>query len=426
MLIEFTLGNYLSFQEKETFSLVATDLKGNQENIMEIEDGFSLLKTAGIYGANASGKSNILHAINFVGRFIINSFKNTQEGDSIGVLPFKLDEVSDKNPSFFEIVFLMNDQLVKFGFEATMEKVCREWLYIDEEEIYFRTEQTYTSQVFSNDSSIEVKWEMTRDNVLFLSVLASTNTDFAKKIVNYFNVKVNVISGLHLKHARYSKKLLKEQDLLADDMVAFLKQLDVNIQGLEIEQRRYNILDTEGVDIPESVKNMIELDEMEIMTKHNVYNQIGEIVSHLHFPASELESNGTNQLIALSGPIAHTLENGGVLLIDEMDAQLHPLLSKSIIQLFNSRETNKKNAQLIITTHNIANLSHDLFRRDQIWFVEKDLKERSHLVSLVEYQLETNQYTAAQDYSEDYLKGKYGAIPILSHEIRVLEAERLE
>lgn len=421
MLVEFTLGNYLSFQGKETFSLVASDLTELPENKIEVADDLSLIKTASLYGANASGKSNVLSGINFVDNFVRGSFKDTQEGDVIETLPFRLDAHSTTKPSFFEITFIDENTLVRIGFEVNQEEVIKEWLFIDEIEIYMREGLNLVRNNLTDDPSIDLKWSMTRKNVLFISVLASTNTHFAQNIISYFKHKVNVISGIQNTTSNFTKLLLKENKNDAKEVLNFLNQLDINITGVELDYKESkNRRNTDNREISDELKKIIELNSTEILTKHNIYNTEGKIIGETKFPARMLESSGTNQLIAFSGPIVDTLKHGGTLFIDEMDSQLHPLLSQAIIKLFNSKEINKNHAQLIITTHNVINLSNTLFRRDQIWFVEKDAKERSHLISLVEYKFNSKRIRSDEVYSKNYLKGKYGAIPLLPQEIKVL------
>ncbi|GLC88063.1 AAA family ATPase [Lysinibacillus piscis] len=417
MLLQFTVGNYLSFQTKETFSLVATEMTELRDNIVEIEEGFSVVKSAAIYGANASGKSNLLSAMGFMRDFVVDSFRISQDGNGIRVAPFKLDVDSKGKPSCFEINFYHQHDLYRYGFEVTPKEVVKEWLYINEELIYERNQMDLMKGKL-NDESIDLKWGMTRNNVLFISILGSANTVFAMEIMEYFRTHLNVLSGLAVEPGHFTKFLLQQNNQNDyNSIMQFIQALDISIDGLSVEEHNDTL-----VHLPKEVRELIDRDVYyEIFTEHNVYDHKGIVIGKVNFLANDLESTGTNQLISLAGPIVNTLENGGTLLIDEMDAQLHPLISEAIIKMFNSKKTNKNNAQLIITTHNITNLSNELLRRDQIWFVEKDNRERSHVVSLVEYKFNNKRVRSDEVYSRNYLKGKYGAIPLLPQEIKVLE-----
>ena len=416
MLLQFSLENFMSFKNKETFSLVASDLTELPDNKFQVIEDLSLLKTASIYGANASGKSNLLVAMSFMKGFIHNSFKSSQEGEKISVNPFRLNHNNITKPICLEIAFITEDIFFKYGFEVTEVEVVKEWLYADEELVFLRENGSIVIGECLKDEKTQIKWEMTRNNSLFISVLASTNTNIAKIVVKYFANSINIISGLKGNTSNFTKNLIEEHPSIKKKILNLLKDVDFAITNLSVD--KINIHEDE---IPLEVREFIEIDSSEIKTTHNIYNDKGEITGKTDFVASQLESSGTNQFLAISGPIIDTLENGYTLLIDEMDAQFHPLMSKFLIEVFNSTEINKKNAQLIFTTHNVTNLSNELFRRDQIWFIEKDLVESSHLTALVEYKFNAKRVRSDERYGKNYLNGKYGAIPLIQLEKDFIE-----
>ena len=226
-------------------------------------------------------------------------------------------------------------------------------------------------------------FERTRPNALFLSVVAQFNGKIATNISLLFTKKINVLSGLH-EHL-YHKYTMAQFQKDPDPIIQLIKQLDLDIYDIILEFNR-------------------------IKTIHKKYNDQGEIVSLEKFDLNEDESEGTKKLFAFAGPILETLTNGKVLVIDELDAKLHPLITQTLINLFNSKTTNPKNAQLIFTTHDTNLLNNKIFRLDQIWFTEKNNQGASDLYSLIEYKVSSD-----ASLESDYIKGKYGAIPFIGN-----------
>lgn len=391
MLIEFSVGNYLSFKETVTFSLVASKVFSyhkelDENNVFNFDDELRLVKSAAVYGANASGKSNLIKAMGFMTRFILTSSKETQVGDEIDVKEFKLNTQTVDKPSFFEIVFILDQTIYRYGFEVNREQVISEWL--------FHVPKVKEINLFQrNCDQIEVKkqfeklgkefFERTRPNALFLSVIAQFNGKIASHILLLFTKKFNVLSGLH-EHL-YHQYTIAQFKKDPDPIIQLIKQLDLDIYDIILEFNR-------------------------IKTIHKKYNDQGEIVSLEKFDLNEEESEGTKKLFAFAGPILESLTNGKVLVIDELDSKLHPLITQTLINLFNSKTTNPKNAQLIFTTHDTNLLSNKIFRLDQIWFTEKNNQGASDLYSLIEYKVSSD-----ASLESDYIKGKYGAIPFIGN-----------
>jgi AAA15 family ATPase/GTPase len=399
MLLEFTVGNFLSFKDKKTFSLEAGSISEHKENVVK-EGKYKVLRSAVIYGANSSGKSNFIKALEFMVTTIKNSSK-LNSTDKLNAKPFLLNTETENNPSFFEILFTESDKRYRYGFEIDNEKIHSEWLYIlnqnSKKEILFfiRNENGIgIADVFEDAKGLEGK---TRDNGLFISVVDQFNSDLAKTVMWQLS-RMEILSGINHHNSIVMTDVLYEKN-------EFKKELNDFVRKFGLGFNDFNIVE----DIDESFKNRIR-------TLHNKFDSKGVIVSQCEFKLSEHESAGTNKLFDLSGYIVFVLVYGRVLIIDELDSKLHPILTQEIIKLFNNPETNPKNAQLIFTTHDTNLLGANLFRRDQIWFTEKDEFEATDMYSLLEFKDEDgNTIRKDRSFEKDYIRGRYGAIPYISN-----------
>ncbi|MEH2284358.1 MAG: ATP-binding protein [Nostoc sp.] len=419
MLIEFSVGNYRSFKEQVTFSMVAANLvakdkKLDENNVFEIENDLKLLKSAAIYGANASGKTNLATALGFMRWFMINSSKETQSTEKIGVERFKLSTETEAQPSFFEIVFLMNDKRYRYGFEATLDKVVSEWLFYvpksKETKLFERKlDKISVSKTYKADG-IQQK---TRQNALFLSVSAQFNVQIAEKILDWLANRVKLVSGLDDSgYQGYTVSCLMNNEN-KDEILQLLKKLDLGFADVKVEESEINA-DSFPRKLPDEIKNFIinngSRKLISVQTMHQKFDGKGNPVSTEIFDLDEQESEGTQKVFALAGPLVDTLKNGKVLIIDEFDARIHPLISRAIVELFNSNEINTNNAQLIFMTHDTNLLNNKLFRRDQIWFTEKNRYGATDLYSLAEYKIPDD-----ASFESDYIQGRYGAIPYIGN-----------
>ncbi len=422
MLIEFSVGNYKSFRDVETFSLVATktkskDIEIDNNNSFSADNNadkeLNLLKSAAIYGANASGKSNFASALRFVKSFVIGSSRETQFADSIPVEEFRLSTSDDGESSFFQVVFLMDKKQYRYGFEVNSQEVVSEWLFnipTNKEVKLFERRNgkiTPSSTQFKEGKGIDDK---TRNNALFLSVVAQFNGAVSQKILQWFR-SLSVISGLSdLGTREYTIRCL-QSDKHKDEILKFVKRLDLGIDDIQIEEFK---LTDESLpkNMPEDLRVAIlkntKIDKFAVKTVHKKFDKNGKQTALEVFDIDSHESEGTKKLFSLAGPIMDTLKNGKILFIDEFDARLHPLITYEIIKLFNSNKTNPNNAQIIFATHDTNLLSNKLFRRDQIWFAEKDKNGATHLYSLAEYKVRND-----ASFESDYIHGKYGAIPFI-------------
>ncbi|MBX2928874.1 MAG: AAA family ATPase [Saprospiraceae bacterium] len=415
MILEFTVGNFLSFRDPVTLSMETSTISDFPENTFSAAR-YTLLKSAVIYGANASGKSNLINAISTMRNAVKNSGKMSS-ADVFPVTPYLLDTVTAEKPCFFEILFVLDGLRYRYGFEVSAEKVHAEWLYqakaSAEKPLFIRDgEAIEVSGKFPEGKNLERK---TRANALFLSVCDQFNGEIAQKIVEWFT-RCNTISGLdHQFFRSLSFRLLSGAN--KQTALDFLDKLDLGFHEVQLDEEDFSP-ELLPEDIPLSARLRLSADlagkkMLRFNTLHDVYDPAGKKVLKRVFNLDTQESSGTNKVFDLLGPIFDTLMTGKVLWVDELDAKMHPLLTRGLVSLFNSVETNPHNAQLIFATHDTNLLTYGNFRRDQIYFVEKDERGASHLYSLIEYKDEGKTVRSDRSFEKDYMQGRYGAIPYL-------------
>ncbi len=420
MLLEFTVENYRSIYEKKTLTLEADmALKECCESNRFEHNKYNLLRTISIYGANSSGKSNIISAMQKMSTCVLSSIR-LNDNDELDFDPFLLIENNSK-PTMFEVIFLKGNYCYRYGFRYNLNRIIDEWLFRkttprSKEQIMFVRNKDGIYVDDSNFSEGVGYEEKTNDNRLFMSLCQQLGGQISRDVINWFQSEFNVISGLNNNdYNSFSKLLFHKKEESSKEALEFFKKLKLGFNKI--------ITHVEEPVIPHNVptelralfqkqlqgKKSIELDSV-----HNLYSNKGEIIGTINFSFEERESSGTNKLFDLSGPIFDTLYNGSVLVIDELDAKMHPLISQYIIELFNKSETNPHNAQLIFTTHDTHLLSQKILRRDQVWFTEKDAKEQTDLYSLIDIVLpDGTKPRNDANYEKNYIAGRYGAIPYI-------------
>jgi len=420
MLLEFSVKNFLSIKDEVILSLYASDeVKGHEKhNLIPVAERH-ILKTAVIYGANASGKSNVIKAMGFMCGVITNSLK-LNPGEPIVPIrdypSFQLHSESAKAPLEMEVSFLYQDVYYRYGFALDAERIHREWLYSAPEEseslLYERwfekasyqyklSENLLIAKDFANDGTLPA-------NTLLLAILAKFTDSPPRRVMewmeNAFNVIPNPDENFY-KWDTYGK--LDEEDYRAD-ILNFLKVADVGIENVFVESLTATYL-TDG--IPEKLRDkltqMITPGAKQVVFQHSIFEDNGAVAGTENWGQNH-ESAGTQKLFALSGPLIETLKKGEVLVIDELDAKLHPMMMRFIIGLFHSQEQNPHDAQLIFATHDTQLLSPRFFRRDQIWFTEKTPYGSTELYSLADFDLDDK-----ADFSSDYFQGRYNAVPFI-------------
>lgn len=424
---EFSFGNFRSFKDIQTLNLSAAKIKSKKQeidinNVIEGKNNedISFLKSKAIYGANASGKSNIIKAFGTFIRIVRTSVKD----EKVLYLneSFRLSTKTENEPSFFQIIFWHKNTKYRYGFEADNENITAEWLYgkpkdrelpffiRDNQEIIELDKTNYSEgnkllSLLDDDSEEN---EIFRNNSLFLSTLATFGFGkLSKQLIDSF-ASISVISGLGhqglFNHAGDSLNDDKKKKYILD----FLKFGDIGIEDV-------NAIEISSDDLPDDVDNKKKRKLLISTRKKFDENLVSNETESFLF--NDDESEGTQKLFELAPFIYYAIKNKKPILIDEFDARFHPLLTRKILELFNSNENN--GSQLIFITHDTNLLSSDLLRRDQIEFVEKDKYGASHLYSLVQFKGIRN--TAS--FEKDYIQGKYGAIPFLGDFSKLINTE---
>ncbi len=420
MLIEFTVGNFRSFFSSMTLSMVASKLKDggalDRDPLIKMEK-WDLLRSAGVFGPNASGKSNLIRALGYMRFFVLKSATGLQHGESTRVQRFALKNEARKQPAFFQIVFFDKEGVqYRYGFELDEKQIHAEWLYRTrkrEVRLFLREGQTFeiSSRFSKEERGLE---KLTRPNALFLSVLAQFNSPLGGRLLQWFRKNLGVVSGIDdERYLPFTLRRMSEDRSFHRKIVTLLKLADIGIRDVRIEA-----LKVRDPSVPEDVQRFFEflaqqdgkaLDEITLRRakmSHTVFSETSP-VGKVEFDLNE-ESAGTQKFFALLGPIIDTLERGSVLAVDEFDARLHPMLTRELIKLFNSPETNPHHAQLIFATHDVSLLGERLLRRDQIWFTEKTRFGETELYSLAEIKERKD-----ASFLKNYLLGRYGAVPYI-------------
>ncbi len=416
MLVEFTVRNFRSIKEAQTISLAKA--KGNeleQTNcfLPDAPGSIELVHSAAIYGANAAGKSNIIKAIETMETFILKS-ASSQEGDFIPVSPFLFDEHLAKEPSEFEIIFISEGVRYQYGFTATNKNVLEEWLIAypkGRPQKWFNRayDSENKSQVFKFGDSLtgqkSVWQQATRTNALLLSTAIQLNSEQLKPVYNWFREKLRVTSSGDWGPTFTASQC--QQDDSKAKILAFLKSADFDIHDIEIENEKFDP-DSLPDDFPDEARKAIikELEGKEILDIKSVHKTSSNRLVSLDF---DEESDGTKKFFSFAGPWLDSLEKGYILIIDELHDSLHPNMVKYLVNLFHNKETNPNNAQLVFTTHETSILNQDVFRRDQIWFCEKDNKQATSLYPLTDFSPRKER----ENIELGYLSGRYGALPFI-------------
>lgn len=421
MIKQFTVGNFLSFNQRKTLSLEAKGISELKSNIIEF-NGEKILRSSIIYGANSSGKSNLIKAFERMRKVVLNSVR-LNDSDELDYSPFLLSSDSENQPTFFEIIFLLNSAKYRYGFEYNSIEIVNEWLFTGksiktEKPLFIRTSEGIgITSAFEEGTGNESK---TNNNRLFISLVAQLGGSISKKVLEFFN-NFNVLSGLeHNDYKGFTMRMLHKNMNGCNESLELFQKLKLGFKEIKTIESDFNPKDI-PTNIPESLKDKLIKDftgkkEISLKTIHNKFDKKGVIVDTVFFDKKINESEGTNKLIDLSGPIFDTLKLGKTLIVDELDAKLHPLITIGIVELFNYPETNPNNAQLIFATHDTNLLNKELFRRDQIWFTEKDNLEQTDLYCLYDFNLpDGSKVRNDSNIEKNYIRGRYGAIPFITN-----------
>jgi uncharacterized protein len=424
MLIQFRFKNFKSFRDEQVLSMVASTDKTMLESNTSPEPALgkqSLVRTSVIYGSNASGKSNVINAFAFVRAFVVSSVDKPVDAE-IPVEPFRLEKTSANSPSEFEVTFIDHGVRYQYGFSVNRKKVFSEWLIAYPKGLPQKWfERTLDSSKGDSDWYFgpQLKGEkerlvsLTRPDVLFLALASKFNHKQLSTVYHWFQDHLRTIRADDDAHFFYTAKQINADSATQQQVKRLLEFADFGIVDFFVKERQ-SLPD----DMPEELRSLIAKGDAEWSGSFDVqFKHRGKDAdaNELVFPL-EQESKGTQRLFCISGPWVHTLNQGYTLVADELGASLHPNLVKELVRMFHDKNVNPKNAQLIFNTHDTTLLDSAIFRRDQIWFVKKDNSGASHLYPLLEFSPRKE-----ESLGKGYLRGRYGAVPILS-EFNLIEA----
>ncbi len=427
MLIQFSVQNYRSFREEQTLSLVAGKDGAHLDSLINCGGKLRLSKVASIYGANASGKSNLVKAMKAMRDLILVSATQMNLGDRIKfVSPFRLDTSTVQEPSRFEITLLIEGDIFVYGFSATKEQVHDEWLFVQPQgkrsSKWLQRSRDKASGVTSwafrgplkRDAGL-LK-EKTRDNGLVLSRAAELNIEAVTPLYLWFRKMFwsfdlsDPPTGLR----QLTAERMNEDEEFLNRVIRFIREADFGIDSLSVKEGEWlqSVPDDAPKELREMVTNLQKWVGSEKLTRFSITTDHlpngGE--TQIPFSLEEDESNGTQRFFALVGPILSALSDGDLLVIDELDCSMHPLLTRKVIELFQSPEENTNGAQLVFATHDSSVMDPALLRRDQIWLTEKRANGSTELFSLYDFGADSRPRKDTA-FEKNYLAGRYGAIP---------------
>jgi uncharacterized protein len=409
MLLEFSVSNYLSFRDKTTFSMIANSSSGLEDNLVEVQDK-RILKSASIYGANASGKSNLFKILSYVVMMLKNS-NSTDINAKLPIIPFKLDDKYINDASEFEIKLIIDKIRYVYGFKADMNKIYEEYLYYypngRETKIFDRINIDSYSYSKKDEKILKEIERKNAPNKFFLATATNWNYAKTKPVYDFITDSIIVCTNLEdLKSISFD--MFEENDKLKDFTINFLKKADFNIEDYVISSSF--IPQDLFIGVSDFItKNISGIPKTyQILFKHKNSNN--------YLSLSE-ESLGTQILFTFIPFIENTLSNKKVLIIDELDKSMHPFLVQYIVSLFNDTDTNKNSSQLIFDTHDTNLLDLNVLRRDQIWFV---LKDNDNGVSEL-YPLSDFSVRKKENVEKGYMLGRYGGVPFIKNDYNLWE-----
>lgn len=414
MLIQFNFRNYKSFRNEASLKLKATKITENSEHAINVANN-NVLKVAAIYGANASGKSNVFDAFNYMTYYVVNSFKfggesrgkSSKEREQIKVTPFMFDVTSREEKTTFEVIFIdqkdETPKIYQYGFSLKNYEVIEEWLNYKSKtarefkKVFHRSKDNLDLDGISKKYAENIAVSLEKE-VLIVSLGARLKIAKLKSVKDWFfgNEVIDFSSPIE-NFFRFNQmpEGFATDNVVQDKVVKFLASFDDSIKGFEVER-------VGSDEDPEA-------DSYRIRSKHKIMGS-----DEMALIPLENESQGTLEMFSLYPSLQEVMENGSILFVDELNTKLHPLLVRSIIQAFINPNVNKKSAQLIFTTHDVLQMDSEILRRDEIWFAKKDSDGISTLYSLADCSDSDGvKIRKDENYEKNYLRGKYGAAPVI-------------
>jgi len=414
MILEFSIANFLSFKDKVTFSMLANATNGLDDNYI-VFNNLKVLKTTAIYGANASGKTNLFKILTIV-ISMLRSSNVANINAKLPIVPFKFDKNTINKPSEFEIKFIVDDVRYVYGFIADTNKIHEEYLYYypngRETKIFDRTNTNNYSFPQKDERSLNDIASKNAPNKFFIATATNWNYEKTKKPYKFLSEDINTFNNLGGLRDLALREYLKDDKKLKDFALEFLKKADFNIED-------YKVIETDVPDdmlaaIPDFIKVGMNMKEKpKVFTAFFKHNSSDVELSY------EEESMGTQVIFCFIPFIMDALNNKRVVVVDELDKSLHPYLVEMIVQMFNDPDININGAQLIFNTHDTNLLKLDTLRRDQIWFTEKDDNNGiSDLFSLSDFSVRK-----MENVEKGYMLGRYGAVPFIKNDFNLWEKD---
>lgn len=428
MLVKFKVKNYRSFRDEAVLDMEAAKLSDYTECLLQYGKK-SYLPGVAIYGKNGGGKSNLIRAMWFAVQFICNAQKTQTEKATVPVRPFALNDYSEKEPTAFDFVYVVNGTKYAYGFSATQQRVVSEYLETwpngRKKTIFTREYQNFTFPKDGERQHKQLISEAVAHNQLFFAISCTMNYKPCIEAMRWFREYI-VFSR---DYTDINRNLIeyREDETMLQAIVSAARTADVGIHDIEfkIDNQKLDLTATEDK-VPENMRSMFKVlrafsealrqngNEAETQLSagrlKNITYHVGmDVVGNSSYYPLTLsdESDGTRRLMTLAPAIERTLADGGVLVVDELDREMHLLLVEYVLRRYQERESNQKNAQIIFTTHETALLNLELLRRDQIYFVDKSRQDgASILYSLVDYSVRND-----MNVLRAYLLGKFGAVP---------------
>lgn len=426
MLLRFTVENFRSLRDRIELDMTKTALRGHSCNYFKTQEN-AILRTSVIFGSNASGKSGFLKAFRALEFLVLNSSDFKLDKSISTYEPFLLDVESEEKPVKFGIDFISNDVQYEYHVWFSQHKVEFEELSL--------FKGNYKSLLYSREAGKDIKFgdhyrgakktieRMTLPNQLFLSKAVENNVEILVDTYRFFATKLRVyplLDGMAEEDLKrlYARRLAEDaSSSFSRRFNALICALDTGISMVSAEETNPDMFKFPA-SIPDEVKaTFLDKYKYDIKAYHKVY-QNGEVISQKAFDVAQ-ESAGTKNLFALGGIILEALEEGHVLVVDELEKNLHPDITSFLIKLFHRPDVNRNNAQLIFATHDVSQLSHDIFRRDQVWFVEKDEQGASSMFRCSDIE----GVRADTPLDKWYMAGRLGATPIISDENFLIEMQ---
>lgn len=409
MLLEFTVGNYRSFKEEQTFSLYASSNEEHRNTVPvpNSKTGLRVVRSAVIYGANASGKSNLLLAMAAMRDIVVKSASRQQGSPIEEINPFRFEEATRNAPTLFEAIFIARGTRYQYGFEATKKEVIEEWLYVfpnedvDGETIFTR-KYSYTTEEEQAQGAIagefeagerlsgspQLIWEATRPNSLFLSTASQLNNKSLASVFSWIS------SSLDLTEPNKDHTIDLAKGNEKERIIDFLRKADFGIESLSI--------------IKGYARNDDSFLPIHMLSDSVVFQHVaGDTTVGASLDLEE-QSQGTQMYFGLLGSLLEVIENSNIAIIDELGINFHPMLVREIIKLFYELPVRARKApQLIFNTHDVTLLEYDLFRADQVWIAEKRRKDSAtKLIPLTEFEISED-----ENLMRLYVQGRLGGVP---------------